>query len=81
MWTIPRATPPCGKCSLTRARRAFAVRSGNVDEAKALLRVVGECGELKRILQADLRAEPAQAIKVLDGFGAIHRSVTQRYAQ
>src|ERR1051325_8155037 len=42
-----------------RARRAFAIRAGDVDEAELVLRIARLRGELARVLQPELRAEPA----------------------
>ena len=55
-----------------RAGRAFAVRSGDMDEAQFFLRIARERGEMERVFQPEIRAEHLQAVKKLDGFGISH---------
>lgn len=55
------------------ARGAFAVGAGNVDEAKAVVRIAGEFSELEGSLQSELRAEKTQVAEKLNGFGVGHR--------
>src|SRR5688572_12105750 len=55
-----------------RARRAFAIRAGDVDETELALWITGQFHESERILQPKLRAEPAQAVEELDGISVGH---------
>jgi len=57
------------------ARGTFAIRAGDVNEAKLMVWIAGQLSELERILQSELRAEQAQAVERLDGFRVIHLSV------
>ena len=51
---------------------AFAVGTSHVDEAELLLRIARERGELEGVFQPELRAEKAEAVEKLDGFGIGH---------
>ena len=61
-----------------RARRAFAIRAGDVDKAEFFLRIANERGELARVFQPEIRAEHLQAVKKLDGFGIIHEPKSRK---
>src|SRR6185312_2549878 len=54
------------------ARRAFAVRAGDVDETELAMWIAGEFREPESIFQPKLRAEDAEAVEELDGFGVGH---------
>jgi hypothetical protein len=55
-----------------RAGGTFAVRPGDVNKAKFVLRIAREFGESKRIFQPEICAEQLKAVKKLDGFGISH---------
>ena len=50
-----------------QAGRAFAVRAGDMNEAKPALRIARHGGELERVLQPELGPEPAESIQKLHG--------------
>lgn len=50
-----------------RARRTFAIRAGDMDETKFLLRIASERCELERRFQTKVRAEDLEALEELDG--------------
>jgi hypothetical protein len=43
-----------------------------MDEAKLLMRIASQRGELPRVLQSKLRPEQAEAVEKLNGFGVGH---------
>ena len=54
------------------ASGTFAVGAGDVDKPEPVLRIARQRSQLERVSQAELRAEPAQAVKELDGDGVGH---------
>ena len=48
---------------------AFAIGAGDMDKPELVLRIARQRSQLERVGQAELRAEPAQAIEELDGVG------------
>ena len=55
-----------------RAGGAFAISARHVDEAEPVLGIARQRGQLERVVQAQLRAKPAEAIQESDGFGVGH---------
>ena len=45
----------------------FAIGAGDVYEAKLVMRIAGEFGQLERVCKAKFGSKPAEAIKELDG--------------
>jgi hypothetical protein len=51
-----------------------------VNEPELVVRIAGEFSELEGIFQAEPRAEDAEAVEELDGFGVGHRQFGTRKA-
>src|SRR5262249_21392195 len=54
------------------AGRAFAIGPSDMNESQVLLRVTCERGQLERVGKPELRPEPPQTIKELDGLAVSH---------
>jgi hypothetical protein len=55
-----------------RTGGTFAVRARDVDETQPILWIAHERGKLERVVQPQLRAKKAEAIKKLDCVGVSH---------
>ena len=64
-----------------RARRTFAVRTGDVDETELGLRIARQRGEFARVFQPEIRAKHLQAVEKLDGFSVGHVVIDTRLAE
>ena len=54
------------------AHRPFAVGAGHVNETQAFVRIAGVCGQLARIVEAQLGTQQAQLVQPIDGFRIRH---------
>ncbi len=61
-----------------RARRAFAICSGDVDEAEFVLRIAREFSEFARDFQPEARAKNLETGKKLDGFRVGHLQIVKK---
>ena len=64
-----------------RARRAFAIRAGDVDETELVLWIARARGERTRSFQSKPRAKKSKAVKELNGFGVCHGWYKRHFAK